>query len=369
MCSILWNNFKGWWRNYSLDFTAGFIIICFHFSSNLPKLAETLFVWCSTRNSRVFNVWNSVSQEIVRMYPCNIRENSKGSINSTEYQWGEFRVLLTHRISRETPQDTRSPLNWTNHHLRLCGSADNNDCSLLGLHTIDWFHPWGFELSISVSESPATVIVGGWTGWQIRSSYRVTPPDDSWSDVTLSLGIMLTGTTPSMQDGRRKFLDVDEAGEVAGEIVMRSGADPLRFVEATEAEKSPLADDVFLSVFLRFRLRWRWIQLPPPPPPRDLVSPSSVVLCDDARSGSLLHLSFERRKAFLKKYFLLCMYLDMASAELWQPQKRAHCSAHRPRPLSRRFGFAPGTECKNQWRIRHHSKPSETPRWHLSLPN
>jgi len=38
------------------------------------------------------------------------------------------------------------------------------------------------------------------------------------------------------------------------------------------------------------------------------------------------------RNVFFRKYLVLRMYLAMASAELWQPQNRAHSSAHRPRP-------------------------------------
>lgn len=55
--------------------------------------------------------------------------------------------------------------------------------------------------------------------------------------------------------------------------------------------------------------------------------------------------TFDRwRKVFFRKYLVERMYLAMASAELWQPQKRAHSSAHRPRPESRRLGSAPDNQ-------------------------
>ena len=99
-------------------------------------------------------------------------------------------------------------------------------------------------------------------------------------------------------------------------------------------------------VFFRFRLRCRCNQLLPPAPLDFSFEGDDFPA---SRSGSLVHFSFDSWKnVFLKKYFLLRMYLAMASALLWQPQNRAHSSAHRPRPLSRRFGFAPVDRNKEQ---------------------
>jgi len=64
------------------------------------------------------------------------------------------------------------------------------------------------------------------------------PPPDCESvladPVTRSFGMMLVGMTPSTHDGRRKLLAGVEGGELTGEMVTRSGADPLRFDAATD---------------------------------------------------------------------------------------------------------------------------------------
>ena len=101
----------------------------------------------------------------------------------------------------------------------------------------------------------------------------------------------------------------------------------------------------FPDDFFFLKLRCRAIQLLP----RDV----SRCEADLARSGSLLHLSFDRMNVFLKKYFLLRMYLDMASAHARRPQNRAQSSAQRPRPWSWRFGFAP-VKAENQSHHYHH---------------
>jgi len=47
--------------------------------------------------------------------------------------------------------------------------------------------------------------------------------------------MMLVGMTPSTHEGRRKLLTEGvDGGELTGEIVTRSGADPLRFDAATD---------------------------------------------------------------------------------------------------------------------------------------
>ena len=60
--------------------------------------------------------------------------------------------------------------------------------------------------------------------------------------VTRSFGIMLVGMTPSTHDGRRKLLAGVDGGELTGEIVTRSGADPLRFDAATDAPHPSSSD-------------------------------------------------------------------------------------------------------------------------------
>lgn len=66
------------------------------------------------------------------------------------------------------------------------------------------------------------------------------PPDGSLlavpaEPVTRSFGMMLVGMTPSTHDGRRKLLAGVDGGELTGDVVTRSGADPLRFDAATDA--------------------------------------------------------------------------------------------------------------------------------------
>lgn len=144
----------------------------------------------------------------------------------------------------------------------------------------------------------------------------------SRSTVTLILGRTLIDP-----DGRRYICPVSGPGEPMTSI----GADPVRAVDSSMWSEAADGRSFALAGFLRFMLRWRWIQ-----PPL-----SRVFDFGDARSGSLFHLSRDSRNVFVKKYFLLRMYLAMASAQLWRPQNLAHCSAHSLRPLSRRFGLAP----------------------------
>ena len=140
---------------------------------------------------------------------------------------------------------------------------------------------------------------------------------------------------------------------------MRRGSSKVKF---------PMLPPWAVRGFFRFKLRWRWIQLAPS---RDFAPPTSdepevAAVFRDARSGSLAHLSFDRMNVFVKKYFLLWMYLEMALAQLWQPQKRAHSSAHSPRPWSLRLGLAPAwsTEesTENVSFVDHHTWPTSQAR-------
>ena len=65
--------------------------------------------------------------------------------------------------------------------------------------------------------------------------------------VTRSFGMMLVGITPSTHDGRRKLLAGVEGGELTGEVVTSSGADPLRFDAATDIPH-PSSSDGFPPV-------------------------------------------------------------------------------------------------------------------------
>ena len=136
---------------------------------------------------------------------------------------------------------------------------------------------------------------------------------------------MFIGTTPSMQDGR--LVEVGAAArrlaDGASSVPASSGDDTHRVAFCSEPGDDGLSGPPVVFFFLK--LRCRWIQLPPP---RDVSTGAAVF----ARSGSLLHLSFDRMNVFVKKYFLLRMYLAMASAHARRPQNLAHSSAHRPRP-------------------------------------
>ena len=101
---------------------------------------------------------------------------------------------------------------------------------------------------------------------------------------------MLTGTTPSTHDGRLNVLAPGvDGGEFTGEMVMRSGAEPLSCDDAASPSSRDLPDvppPSRLPVFLlppRLRLRCRCSQLP-----RDDLELS---LPPAAKSGSLVHLS------------------------------------------------------------------------------
>ena len=139
------------------------------------------------------------------------------------------------------------------------------------------------------------------------------------------------GTTPSIQDGRRKLwglsggvtASVESIGEE--ELLVVSFKDPvLDGLESLDLNPPPLP-----LFFLK--LRWRLIQFP--------LGFSHLLLAKI--SGSLLHFSRVRINVFLRKYFLLWTYLEMASAHPCLHVKRAHSSAHRPRPWSFLFGLAP----------------------------
>ena len=151
------------------------------------------------------------------------------------------------------------------------------------------------------------------------------------SAVIFKRGMILVGTTPSIQDGRRKLwglpggvtASVESIGEE--ELLVVSFKDPvLDGLESLDLNPPPLP-----LFFLK--LRWRLIQFP--------LGFSHLLLAKI--SGSLLHFSRVRINVFLRKYFLLWTYLEMASAHPCLHVKRAHSSAHRPRPWSFLFGLAP----------------------------
>ncbi len=160
------------------------------------------------------------------------------------------------------------------------------------------------------------------------------------SAVIFKRGMMLVGTTPSMQDGRRATCG--ESGGVAGSADS-IGEDELRVVSFSEPVREGLESlDLNPPLLPRprffLKLRCRLIQLP--------FGFSHLLRA--RMSGSLLHFSRVRRKVFFRKYFLLCTYLEMASAQPCRPVNRAHSSAHRPRPWSRRFGLAPAKHSKSR---------------------
>lgn len=107
-------------------------------------------------------------------------------------------------------------------------------------------------------------------------------------------GTMLTGTTPSTHDGRLNDLAPGvDGGELTGEMVMSSGAEPLSCDDPASPSSSDLPAVPLPSrppVFLpppRFRLRCRCSQLP-----RDDLELS--LLLPAAKSGSLVHLSYSK---------------------------------------------------------------------------
>ena len=147
------------------------------------------------------------------------------------------------------------------------------------------------------------------------------------------LGMILSGTTPSMQDGRRIAL-----GEPGGELtsIVSCGDDVLRWSSSSEDDNSSLFCDV------RFRLKLRCRDTQPFAPPVFTSFVISLCLPRFHRSGSLDHFSRVMRKVFLRMYFLLCTYLEIAEAQFSLPVNFAHSSAHKLRPWSLRFGLAPG---------------------------
>lgn len=174
-------------------------------------------------------------------------------------------------------------------------------------------------------------IVGGATFGTILSSCK-----GGWilcSAVIFKRGMILVGTTPSMQDGRRNGWG--DSGGVTGsvesigeeELLVVSFRDPLlEGLESLDLNPPPPPRPLFF-----LKLRWRLIQLP--------LGFSHLLR---ARiSGSLLHFSRVRIKVFFRKYFLLWTYLEIASAHPYLPVNLAHSSAHRHLPWSLLFGLAP----------------------------
>jgi len=68
------------------------------------------------------------------------------------------------------------------------------------------------------------------------------PPPVDCGSVTRSFGMMLVGITPSTHDGRRKLLAGVDGGELTGEMVTSSGADPLRLDAATDIPQPSSSD-------------------------------------------------------------------------------------------------------------------------------
>ena len=192
--------------------------------------------------------------------------------------------------------------------------------------------PWCSLRSFSSSKSVCR-IVGGATLTGAFSSCS-----GGWilcSAVIFKRGMMLVGTTPSMHDGRRITCGV--SGGLAGsadsigdeELRVVSFRDPVPDGLESLDLKLPPPPPPLPRFFLK--LKWRLIQLP--------LGFSHLLRA--RMSGSLLHFSRVRMKVFFRKYFLLCTYLEIASAHPCLPVKRAHSSAHKPRPWSLLFGLAP----------------------------
>ncbi len=192
--------------------------------------------------------------------------------------------------------------------------------------------PWLFSSSKSVC-----IILGGTTLGRLLSSSRGGCM--LCSAVIFKRGIIFTGTTPSIQDGRRIGFGMLLGGSGSVDNI---GEDELRDFSFREPAREGLGS----------RLR-------PPPAPLPLILlkkrfilvhfPFVFYYLVLARiSGSLLHFSRVRIKVFLRKYFLLWTYLEMASAQLCRHVNLAHSSAQSPRPLSRLLGFA--AEKLNQFR-------------------
>ncbi len=151
------------------------------------------------------------------------------------------------------------------------------------------------------------------------------------SAVIFKRGIIFTGTTPSIQDGRRIGFGMLPGGSGS---VDNMGEDELRDFSLRKPARDGLASRLRpppapLPLFF-LKLRCLLIQFP--------FGFSSLLLAK--MSGSLLHFSRVRINVFLRKYFLLWTYFEMASAQLCRHVNLAHSSAHSPRPLSRLLGFA-----------------------------
>ena len=184
--------------------------------------------------------------------------------------------------------------------------------------------PWFFSSSKSVC-----IILGGTTFGRLLSSS--TGGCILCSAVIFKRGIIFTGTTPSIQDGR--LIGFGVLGGDTGSVD-NMGEEELRDFSLREPAREGLASRLKPPPaplpFFFLKLRWRLIQFP--------LGFSSLLRA--RMSGSLLHFSRVRINVFLRKYFLLCTYFEMASAQLCLQVNLAHSSAHNPRPLSRRLGLA-----------------------------
>ena len=179
-------------------------------------------------------------------------------------------------------------------------------------------------------------MVGGATLGTTVSSWR-----GGWilcSAVIFKRGMILVGTTPSIQDGRLNGWgdpggvtgSVESIGE--DELLVVSFREPvLDGLESLDLNPPPPLPRFFL------KLRWRLIQFP--------LGFSHLLRA--SISGSLLHFSRVRINVFLRKYFLLWTYLEMASAHACLQVNLAHSSAHRPLPWSLLFGLAAGKNKKS----------------------
>lgn len=161
----------------------------------------------------------------------------------------------------------------------------------------------------------------------------------SWSPVTVTLGTV-NGLSSDLTIG---FVRVctGNAGLLAHRAAPVSCDTSEYWLETVPVDESGL-DDVRNARFSFDLIEWRWCCAAPAhwnvaPAAGGCISlPLTSSICGPS-SGSLPHRPYDvvRSSSRLRASF------SIASAQLYRPQNLAHCSARRPRPVSRMVGDAP----------------------------